>query len=248
MEHADVIPLAYKFGGLLVVLHVAGLAVTGSHIAAHVVPQFVGFLAFAYMGVMAWTDGMHGRLGIASDVYAAAPAFGVAACTFQIPFQLYELACAALVKRLRGKSFEMVIHHALSLTLASMAVNKGMYFFYGTYFFGLSEFSSIPLAFVDLFKMFPDLKKKYAAANEAVRPFFAVIFLVVRSVYWPLVSYHFWVASLAHWPSDALEVTTFCVVNVLLTGLQGYWTYLILIGLYKIATGDPTSHDVDKID
>ena len=152
------------------------------------------------MGVMAWTDGMHGRLGIASDVYAAAPAFGVAACTFQIPFQLYELACAALVKRLRGKSFEMVIHHALSLTLASMAVNKGMYFFYGTYFFGLSEFSSIPLAFVDLFKMFPDLKKKYAAANEAVRPFFAVIFLVVRSFYWPLVSYHFWVASLARRP------------------------------------------------
>ena len=40
----------------------------------------------------------------------------------------------------------------------------------------------------------------------------------------------------------------FCTVNLLLSALQAFWTYLIIIGLYKLAIGDPTTHDVDKID
>ena len=32
----------------------------------------------------------------------------------------------------------------------------------------------------------------------------------------------------------------------LLTSLQAYWTKLILEGLYKLVTGDPTADDVGK--
>ena len=73
----------------------------------------------------------------------------------------------------------------------------------------------------------------------------AVCFLALRTVYWPVVSYHFWAASLAH-AGDALEVNTFLVVNILMTSLQAYWTKLILEGLYKLVTGDPTADDVGK--
>ena len=41
---------------------------------------------------------------------------------------------------------------------------------------------------------------------------------------------------------------TFCTVNLLLSASQAFWTYLIIIGLYKLAIGDPGTHDVDKID
>ena len=86
------------------------------------------------------------------------------------PSQIYELLCAAGVKRLRGKSGEMVAHHSLALLLACLAYNKSLYYYYGTYFFGLSEVSSIPLAFLDAFKMFPDLKASYPKCNAFVRP------------------------------------------------------------------------------
>ena len=70
---------------------------------------------------------------------------------------------------------------------------------------GVSEVSSLPLAFVDAFKMFKHLKRDYPTANAVARPTFAVCFLALRTVYWPVVSYHFWAASLAH-AGDALEV------------------------------------------
>ena len=102
-----------------------------------------------------------------------------------------------------------------------------------------------PLAFVDAFKMFKQLKADYPKTNETVRPIFAVCFLILRTLYWPVVSYHFWRASLAH-EGDALEVNTFLVVNVILSSLQAYWTKLIIEGLVKLLKGDPTADDVGK--
>ena len=141
---------AYKFGALLCGLHGAGRLAGLSDIAAHVVPQAVAFLILAVLGVDAWRS-MYEDVGTTPGVYAEAHANGIRCCILQIPFQLYELACAARVKRLRGKTFEMVAHHALALLLACLAVNKDIYYFYGTYFFGVSELSSLPLVFLDLF-------------------------------------------------------------------------------------------------
>merc|ERR1711907_888004 len=76
----------------------------------------------------------------------------------------------------------MVAHHALALLLACLAVNKDIYYFYGTYFFGVSELSSLPLVFLDLFKMFPDVKKRYPVSNELIRPFFLYLLSRVADV------------------------------------------------------------------
>ena len=150
---------AYKFGALLCGLHGAGRLAGLSDIAAHVVPQAVAFLILAVLGVDAWQT-MYQSVGETPGVYAEAHANGIRCCVLQIPFQLYELACAARVKRLRGKTYEMVAHHFLALLLACLAVNKNIYYFYGTYFFGVSELSSLPLVFLDLFKMFPEVRSR----------------------------------------------------------------------------------------
>ena len=150
---------AYKFGALLCGLHGAGRLAGLSDIAAHVVPQAVAFLILAVLGVNAWRS-MYEDVGTTPGVYAPAHEDGIRCCILQTPFQLYELACAARVKRLRGKTFEMVAHHFLALLLACLAVNKDIYYFYGTYFFGVSELSSLPLVFLDLFKMFPEVRSR----------------------------------------------------------------------------------------
>ena len=62
-------------------------------------------------------------------------------------------------------------------------------------------------------------------------------------MYWPVVSYHFWKASLAHWPNDPVEMGTFMAVNVLLTSLQGFWTFLIIKGLIKLVQGKDDGKD-----
>ena len=72
---------------------------------------------------------------------------------------------------------------------------KYLLFLRDLFFFGVSELSHLPLVFLDLFKMFPDVKKRYPLSNELIRPFFCVCFLVLRTFYWPYVSFHFWSAS-----------------------------------------------------
>ena len=64
-------------------------------------------------GVKAWIfDG--GYIDVmATPHLRAASDYGELATTLQIPFQLYELVCAVCVKRLRGKSFELVLHLSL---------------------------------------------------------------------------------------------------------------------------------------
>ena len=58
----------------------------------------------------------------------------------------------------------------LALLLAVLSARKGLYFYYGAYFMGVSEVSSLPLAFVDAFKMFKHLKRDYPTANAVARP------------------------------------------------------------------------------
>eukprot|EP00629_Pelagomonadales_sp_RCC1024_P006677 CAMPEP_0119259132 /NCGR_PEP_ID=MMETSP1329-20130426/69_1 /TAXON_ID=114041 /ORGANISM="Genus nov. species nov., Strain RCC1024" /LENGTH=236 /DNA_ID=CAMNT_0007258495 /DNA_START=168 /DNA_END=878 /DNA_ORIENTATION=+ len=225
--------------GMLVATHaVCRYAMGWSHLASHAIPQFLGFCALAVLGATSWLEpgGLYTQLASTPAVLAPGPV-GALVCALQIPFQIYELLCAFGVKRLRGKAGEMIAHHALSLLLASLAYNKGIYYYYGAYFFGISELSSVPLAFLDAFKMFPDLRKAYPKTNAFVRPFFCVVFLGLRTLYWPVVSYHFWKASLAHWPNDQVELLVFMTVNVVLTSLQAYWSYLIVRGLIKLVQG-----------
>jgi len=111
----------------------------------------------------------------------------------------------------------------------------------------MSEVSSVPLAIVDFFKHFKDLRAQFPILNDAARQLFAAAFLALRSVYWPFVCYQFWTGSLAALSEGAVfplssVIAAFCTSNVLLTLLQWYWTSLILKAVIAKAMGQP---DID---
>jgi hypothetical protein len=119
--------------------------------------------------------------------------------------------------------------------------------YFAPFFMGMSEVSSVPLAVVDFFKHFKDLRAKFPIVNDAARQLFAAAFLALRSAYWPFVCYHFWRGSLAALSAGATFPMTavigaFCFSNILLTLLQWYWTSLILKAVIAKAKGQP---DID---
>ena len=117
-----------------------------------------------------------------------------------------------------------------------------MYTYYGIYFCGVTELSSVPLVAIDLFKTHRELQETWPILHVRSQEAFAAAFLMLRTIYWPIVSSVFWRATLrltreeigAHWP----EVVFFCCINLFLTTLQGHWSLLILKALRKHISGD----------
>ena len=147
-------------------------------------------------------------------------------------------------QRLRAPNNELLLHHLVIGMISYLVYSRQAFQFYAPIFMGVTELSSLPLAFLDLFKQFPTLRAAFPVANENVRIVFAVLFLFCRGFYWPFVSISFWRSAL-----DALAagdptvsagvVYVFLVCNIMMTGLQWYWTSIILKALYFKLTGDP---------
>ena len=234
---------------VLTALHAAGTALVKGGVCAplakdpvlagHFLPQLIGFIVFAVYGTRVWLfDAIPFDEGASVGVYFEP---GETLALLMIGFQMYELAATVASERLRGNAYEMVVHHGITLLLASLGYCFRAYLYFGAFFFGVSEVSSVPLAFVDLFKQFPALRKAYPAANEAARMTFGVAFLAIRGLYWPFVSFFFWKSSLAALAADAYEpravIYTFFAANVVLTLMQWYWASLIVAAMVKKAKG-----------
>ena len=155
---------------------------------------------------------------------------------------------------LLGPGGIMLIHHLAVVGLAYLVCTRQYMHYYAIFFFGVPELSSVALAFIDLFKAFPLLKKANAAVNEAARTGFAVAFLPVRVGMWTVVSYRFFIDSLAAidaatavgstpMPVTAGTAMGICAANVLLTLMQYYWASLILKALAKKIQGKPPGKD-----
>jgi len=214
-------------------------------LAAHFLPQLLGFAALAYYGGGAWMTEMPAQEA-PIDAYLYV---GERVSCIMIAFQLYELAACIPTKRLRGLMYEMVGHHAITLLLSVLAYKYQAYHYWAPCFMGMAEISSIPLAFVDLFKQFKPLKAQYPIICEGTRHMFAYAFLFFRGFYWPYSSIWFWFTSSAVLAAGtpllfpSWVVYTFCVCNVLMTGLQWYWTSLILKAFYFLIIGDERHKD-----
>ena len=158
-----------------------------------------------------------------------------------IGFQLYDFLSTFLVADLR-KAEHLGHHVSTLLTAYSGAAAGGPYFlYYSSFFFGFIEVSSVPLAFVDLFRQFPSLAKHPlgSQANEVVRLLFGVSFLVTRCVLFPMVMLtRFWpdmrdiIAAddvRCGWPILAWMAFS----SVFLTGMQLFWGFKIVKVLLK---------------
>ena len=96
--------------------------------------------------------------------------------------------------------------------------------------------SSVPLALTELLKVMNS-----TAGLELCEIVFAILFLCIRTVYWPYVSYGFWgdmLGALQGTPGyppvhSTFAYVVFLVANVGLTSLQLFWTTKILSAIVE---------------
>mmetsp|Transcript_14025 Transcript_14025/g.16995 ORF Transcript_14025/g.16995 Transcript_14025/m.16995 type:complete len:252 (+) Transcript_14025:114-869(+) len=155
-------------------------------------------------------------------------------------FQVYDLVMSLVTKELRKP--EMVAHHLVTGLLAYWVLTGPYLHYFCTFFVGVAELSSIPLVFVDTCKQFPSIAKQFPTVEVVAKGLFALLFLSIRVIYWPIVSYQFWIQSLdlLNTGKAHLEyvVVTFLIANVFLTLLQQYWGTLVLKGIKRMLAGD----------
>lgn len=164
-----------------------------------------------------------------------------------IGFMVFDTAC--LIAARAGPEF--YVHHVLVLILANFGLmydeNTWYMLYYGVFFFGVSEVSSIPLGFVDMFRGNKQLAEAYPKVCDNVRTLFAVSFLILRIAYWPFVMYDFSINFFPrlgemYWaPAFAFGATA-----VLLTVLQWFWGFLIIKGIIKLVQGQKET-EMDKV-
>jgi hypothetical protein len=125
----------------------------------------------------------------------------------------------------------MLLHHAASGLCALFSVHPFLQY-YGLFFFGVPEITSVPLTFVSMTKSFPFLKTDYPYIYEMSKWSFGVLFLLIRLVLWTYVSVFYWIDTVhliqegtAH---SMFVVGYYCFANVVLTSMQYFWGYKII--------------------
>lgn len=224
--------------------------------AAHQVVVFVPFLFLAADGIWIWfldpnfvatfkDDKVYGEYGPGSTWYLQyTPSINLV--HVMLAFQIWDLLVTLLMAQEVKGQMQHIIHHVSSSILCILGLLNGPHGFlmyYAPFFFGVSEISSMPLAFMDLFKYSPELTKKFPKTSESVRVAFALLFLLVRCIYWPFVTMDFWIATI----NSSAPMWIRCVwwfFNIGLTALQYYWGSLIVKGIIKKLKG--SKHDVES--
>ena len=132
---------------------------------------------------------------------------------------------------------------------------------YAPFFVGVIEISSVPLVIVDLFhpKHFAYVAASHpflSAINEAMRLVFALSFLVLRTVYFPVVIFTQAIPDLAtqlqfgpdaDTPKTALAA---CGISfaLLFTGLQLHWSWLLIRQVLKGLTKESDESSKGEVD
>lgn len=214
---------------------------------AHYIPFIVCFFWMAVYGVYLWLY----------DEQLADPSFdriwgahegATTLVISMLSIQLYDLPISFVIPDLRQVTF--ILHHAVVLTLAFIALRYRAFLYYGVYFFGVIESSSPFLAMVDGFRDFPKLANKFAVTNELCRVGFAVVFYAVRIIAWVPVSIGFWRDAFrllsGEVPMHTMPKYIVCFwlfVHLGLTLLQWHWGIIIAKGAYYMAIGDTSARE-----
>lgn len=151
---------------------------------------------------------------------------------------VWEFPTMLLVKSLRSP--EMVLHHVAMLLVCIFMFGKPLWSFYACFFIGWSEVTSLLLVIVEQFhkKRHPAWHACLQAAPPVVQGLysacsigFAVSFLVVRGIGYPLVGLH---DGLRYGdtirPSDLVMSIVFASTFV---ALQLYWSMIIVRQLWR---------------
>lgn len=141
-----------------------------------------------------------------------------------VAFQLWDAAVSLCIKKLRVP--EMIGHHLVT-ALLSYFVTAPFVHYYAIFFLGAAELSNVALTGVDIFKNVPAWRSRFPNLNALCRYSFALLFLLLRVIAWPVVSFWFWTDAIqlllsgkAH---STVVVLIFLLANCFLTGLQVIW-------------------------
>lgn len=141
----------------------------------------------------------------------------------------------------------MLAHHATTLALQVLLISHSFLQHYGSFFFGVTELSTLPLLFVDLFRPenFPALADRYPGLTLALRGSFALLFLAIRVCYWPVVMRRVWADLFWELNHDAVSSTPQSLIwaiiagSTFLTALQFFWGYKIIQQIAKMVSAKP---------
>ena len=184
------------------------------------------------LGLRAWL-GPAALIGHSPESRLYAPcALAESLCVLTAGYELFNLIGVVVLPEYRSLAF--VGHHATTFLLGIMSLHPWCHY-YSSFFFGVASVSSIPLCLGELLAAaaMPQL-------SELCKPPFVLLFLFLRTAYWPYVSIAFWADSL--WalskPRERVHATsayaTLLTANVFLTSLQFVWTHQILTAIAEL--------------
>ena len=159
----------------------------------------------------------------------------------------------------------MLTHHAMAATVSYVSLQYQVLHYYGIFFLGLTEVSSMFLVFVEMGRYFPPANvlkavdksstlsiigaHGYSLLIQGCGPLFLLSFIVYRIVLWWRVSYTLWHdvfhvirtgSAEQHRPGKAYVLTyIYLPFNILLGVLQLYWFgFVILPGTLRTVRGE----------
>lgn len=109
------------------------------------------------------------------------------------------------------------------------------------FFFGVATVSSVPLCLAECFNAVG-----YEAGEVGARAVFAIFFLLIRTCYWPYVSFQFWkdmLFALAGRKTGRVHSVGAYIfllaANIGLTSLQFLWTGMIISAIGEVLMPPP---------
>ena len=200
----------------------------------------VSCLCCMYVGVagsLAWLNmcGNCDVVEIGKDrLYGRSEFFELHLAVPLLTYQFWNFVICLVVAELREGV--PLIHH-LSSGLCALFTMRPYLQYYGLFFFGMPELSSVPLAFVTLSKCFPVLKSNYPVVHAVSRWSFGVLFLIIRLIIWTYVSCHFWIDVCLLLSEGGgkfnFAMGYFCFAHLLLTAMQYYWGHTIVTQMMR---------------
>lgn len=135
-------------------------------------------------------------------------------------FQFWDFLASCFIAEHATPLF--LIHHLMASTVSWFSIRYTFLHYYGVFFLGCSEFSSIFLLFVDVFKFFPPAPGTTLDLVKTVfGGLFALSFLYYRVLLWWPVSYQLY--------RDILSVRKSGKAEQLRPGME--WVLLLYLGL-----------------
>lgn len=178
-----------------------------------------------------------------ADPLHNAPASAVQLCIVMMAYQCWDFVICLASSDLRTPV--NLAHHSGVIVVAIIALLADFGVSYGIFFFGFAEISSVPLGIMNIFKANKELAASWKSLNELSGACFALLFLLVRNIYWPMVTFNLF--------SDTVNAGVGLPLLVAVVGggsafllLQFFWGWLIVRKIIAILRNPKSAQDSDS--